>query len=58
MGWPANPDGSMGNFPRDSMSGLVPVKLDQNQYVANPTTAMIAGGQPAGDLDQGWAAMG
>ena len=43
MGWPANPDGTMGNFPRDSMSALEPVKLDQNQYVANPTNAMKLG---------------
>jgi flagellar hook protein FlgE len=43
MGWPANPDGSLGNFPRDSMSALIPVRLDQNQYVANPTTAMKLG---------------
>jgi flagellar hook protein FlgE len=43
MGWPANPDGSLGNFPRDSMSGLEPVRLDQNQYVANPTTMMQLG---------------
>ena len=43
MGWPANPDGSLGNFARDSMSALIPVRLDQNQYVANPTTAMSLG---------------
>ena len=43
MGWPANPDGSLGNFPRDSMTALEPVRLDQNQYVANPTTAMSLG---------------
>ncbi len=43
MGWPANPDGSLGNFPRDSMSALIPVRLDQNQYVANPTNAMKLG---------------
>lgn len=43
MGWPANPDGSLGNFARDSMSALIPVKLDQNQYVANPTNAMKLG---------------
>ena len=43
MGWPANPDGTLGNYPRDNMSGLVPVKLDQNQYVANPTNAMQLG---------------
>lgn len=43
MGWPANPDGSLGNFPRDSMSALTPVRLDQNQYVSNPTTAISLG---------------
>ena len=43
MGGPANPDGSLGNFPRDSMSGLEPVRLDQNQYVANPTTMIQLG---------------
>lgn len=43
MGWPAHPDGSLRNFPRDSMSGLEPVRLDQNQYVANPTTMISLG---------------
>jgi flagellar hook protein FlgE len=33
----------LGNFPRDSMSGLEPVRLDQNQYVANPTTMIQLG---------------
>ena len=43
MGWPANPDGSLGNYPRDTMTALQPVRLDQNQYVSNPTTAMSLG---------------
>ena len=43
MGWPANPDGTLNNFPRDSMSGLEPVRVDQNQFVANPTTTMQLG---------------
>ena len=43
MGWPANPDGTLGNFPRDSMSALEPVRLNQNQFVANPTTTMQLG---------------
>ena len=43
MGWPANPDGTMGNFPRDTMKAMTPVKLDQNQYVSNPTTKMSLG---------------
>lgn len=43
MGWPANPDGSLGNYSRDSFTDLIPVKVDQNQYVANPTTALSLG---------------
>lgn len=43
MGWPANPDGSLGNYSRDSFTDLIPVKVDQNQYVANPTTAISLG---------------
>ena len=43
MGWPANPDGTLSNYPRDSMSALQPVRLDQNQYVSNPTTAISLG---------------
>lgn len=43
MGWPANPDGTLGNFPRDTMKAMTPVKLDQNQYVSNPTTKMSLG---------------
>ena len=43
MGWPANPDGTLSNYPRDSMSALQPVRMDQNQYVANPTTAISLG---------------
>lgn len=40
MAWPANPDGTMPEYPRDSMTGLEPVRIDANQYVANPTTEM------------------
>ena len=43
MGWPANPDGSLGSYSRDSFTDLIPVKVDQNQYVANPTTAISLG---------------
>ena len=43
MGWPANPDGSLGNYSRDSFTDLIPVKVDQNQYVANPTNAISLG---------------
>ena len=40
MGWPANADGTMGTFPRNTMSGLSPVQIDPNLLQANPTTAM------------------
>ncbi|MBC7738008.1 MAG: flagellar hook-basal body complex protein [Candidatus Saccharibacteria bacterium] len=43
MGWPANPDGSLGSYSRDSFTDLIPVKVDQNQYVANPTNAISLG---------------
>ena len=43
MGWAANPDGSLGNYPRDTMKAMEPVRLDSNQYVSNPTTKMTLG---------------
>ena len=43
MGWPANPDGTMGSFARDTMTALQPIRLDSNQLVANPTLAMTLG---------------
>ncbi|HMO70202.1 MAG TPA: flagellar hook-basal body complex protein [Paracoccaceae bacterium] len=43
MGWPAEPDGSMRSFPRDTMAGLVPVRISSNEYVGNPTTRMGLG---------------
>ena len=43
MGWPATPDGTIGTYPRDSMAGLEPVVINNNQYVGNPTTDMTVG---------------
>ena len=43
MGWPAAADGTIGTFPRDTMSGLEPVRINRNQYVGNPTTLMSLG---------------
>ena len=40
MGWPANADGTMGTFPRNTMNALTPVQIDPNLLEANPTTAM------------------
>ena len=40
LGWPANPDGSIPTLPRDSAGGLEPVRVDTNQFVSDPTTAI------------------
>lgn len=38
LGWPANPDGSIPNQPRDSMGGLEAIRVNANQFSSNPTT--------------------
>lgn len=38
LGWPANPDGTIGTFPRDSLGGLEPVRINANQFASDPTT--------------------
>lgn len=43
MGWPANVDGTMPNFPRDTVAGLVPVQVSVNQFAGDPTTQMTLG---------------
>ncbi|QBY02235.1 flagellar hook-basal body complex protein [Rhodophyticola sp. CCM32] len=40
MGWPANPDGTIPNFPRDSFVGLEPVRINTSQLSGDPTTQM------------------
>ncbi len=43
LGWPANPDGTVPPFPRDTQAGLVPVQILANQFAAEPTTAITLG---------------
>jgi flagellar hook protein FlgE len=43
MGWPADQDGVIPDYPRDSMSSLEPVQVNSTEYVANPTTEMTLG---------------
>ncbi len=43
LGWPANPDGSIPNFPRDTGSGLEPVRVNVNQFTSEPTTRISMG---------------
>lgn len=40
MGWPANPDGTIPDNPRDSTDALEPVRITSNQFVSNPTSEM------------------
>jgi len=38
LGWPANPDGTIGTFPRDTVGGLQPIRINSNQFASEPTT--------------------
>jgi flagellar hook protein FlgE len=38
LGWPANQDGVIPNFPRDTLGGLQPVRIGSNQFEGDPTT--------------------
>jgi flagellar hook protein FlgE len=52
MGWPANPDGTIPNYPRDTPDGLEPVQIQANQFAAEPTTEMTVGvNLPATETD-------
>ena len=43
LGWPAEQDGTIPPFPRDTLTGLVPVVISPNQTAADPTTFMNLG---------------
>ncbi len=43
MGWPANADGTVPTFPRDTADGLEPISVDFNQFAGDPTTAINMG---------------
>lgn len=43
MGWPANADGSVTVPSRDSATGLEPVQVTRNQFLAAPTSRMELG---------------
>lgn len=40
LGWPAASDGTVGAFPRDTVGGLQPVRLNANSFTSDPTTAL------------------
>ncbi len=56
MGWPANVDGSMPSYPRDTVAGLEPVRVNVNQFAGDPTTRMtLAVNLPATETQAGAA---
>ncbi|MBE0412564.1 flagellar hook protein FlgE [Yoonia sp.] len=58
LGVPALADGTIPNYPRDSIDGLVPVQINANQFAGEPTTRvdlsvnLPATATRAGDLGQ------
>ncbi|MDJ0858913.1 MAG: flagellar hook-basal body complex protein [Dinoroseobacter sp.] len=54
MGWPANPDGTVPSYPRDSVQGLAPVTVNYNEFFADPTTGIdLAVNLPATETTSG-----
>ncbi len=55
LGWPADADGTIGTFPRDTANGLEPIVINSNQSAGDPTTQMNLGGVnlPAVDTEAG-----
>lgn len=43
MGWPADADGNVGTYPRDTVTALEPVTVQVNQQAGDPTTRMNLG---------------
>jgi len=56
LGWPANPDGTVSDGPRDTAEGLEPVQYNMNQLTGEPTTNVGLGvNLPATDTEAGSA---
>ena len=54
LGWPADADGTIGTFPRDTANGLEPIVINSNQSAGDPTTQMNLGvNLPAVDTEAG-----
>ncbi|UWR22350.1 flagellar hook protein FlgE [Sulfitobacter sp. S190] len=43
MGWPAQPDGTIPTFSRDTSDGLEPIQINVNQFTGEPTTRIKLG---------------
>ncbi|MEM9794879.1 MAG: flagellar hook-basal body complex protein [Pseudomonadota bacterium] len=56
LGWPADQDGDIPSFPRDTIGGLQPIRVDANQFEGDATTRMSLGvNLPATDTVAGAA---
>ncbi|MEP0960990.1 MAG: flagellar hook-basal body complex protein [Roseobacter sp.] len=54
MGFPANADGTIPQFPRDTAAGLEPIRINTSALVGNPTTSINLGvNLPATETDFG-----
>lgn len=54
MGWPADLDGTIPTYPRDSRVGLEPIRINTNQFTSEPTTEMtLAVNLPATETEVG-----
>lgn len=54
LGWPAQADGTIPTFPRDTSDGLEPIQINVNQFSGEPTTSMNLGvNLPATATDAG-----
>ncbi len=54
LGWPANADGTIPTYPRDTADGLKPVQINVNQFSGEPTTTISLGvNLPATATDAG-----
>lgn len=54
LGWPANRDGTIPTFPRDTLTGLQPVVIHPNQTASDPTSVIGLGlNLPATDTTAG-----
>lgn len=52
MGWPANTDGTIPTYPRDTADGLEPVRINTNQFAGEATTYVdLAVNLPATSTD-------
>ncbi|MEM7487801.1 MAG: flagellar hook-basal body complex protein [Pseudomonadota bacterium] len=54
LGWPADKDGTVPAFPRDTIGALEPVRVSGSQLEGNPTTTITLGvNLPATDTQEG-----